>query len=135
MACPYFYPVARLEEDWAVPPRLPLGDGYNGECRCGPTAFAPDDAMLRACCNTGYARGKCDRFPNAAPSDAVRFHVASDSDNVIGLEYTFEKGCWPTDHGAAGYSIAEQAFSGLPADEVLHRQAAAFMESYLRRAR
>jgi hypothetical protein len=136
MACPYFYPVARLEDaPWAVPPRLPLGDAYTGECRCGPVALAPEDTVLRASCNSGYAHGKCDRFPNDARADAVRFNIASDSDNVIRLQYILEKGCWPVDHGDASYSVAGQAFTAPPSGEVLHRQAAAFIESYLRRAR
>jgi hypothetical protein len=136
MACPYFYPVARLEEaPWAVPPRLPLGDAYTGECRCGPVALAPEDTVLRAFCNSGYAHGKCGRFPTGASADAVRFNIASHLDDVIRLQYIFEKGCWPIDHGDASYSIAGEAFTAPPPDEVVHRQAAAFIESYLRRAR
>ena|SRR5436190_1691281 len=136
MACPYFYPVARLEEaTWAVPPRLPLGDAYTGECRYGPIAIEPEDSLLRTSCNSGYARGKCDRFPDDARADAVRFNIASDSDDVIRLQYIFEKGCWPLDHGDASYSIAAHGFTTPPADEIVRRQAAAFIESYLRRSR
>ena len=136
MACPYFYPVARLEEAiWAVPPRLPLGDAYTGECRCGSVALAPEDTVLRASCNSGYARGKCDRFPSDARADAVRFNIASELDDVIQLQYIFEKGCWPIDNGDASYSIAGRAFTVPPADELVSRQASVFIESYLRRAR
>lgn len=136
MACPYFYPVARLEEAaWAVPPRLPLGDAYTGECRSGPVALDPGDTLLRASCNNGYARGKCGRFPNDARADAVRFHIASESDGLIRLQYTLEKGCWPVDHGNTSYSVPQHAFTAPPVDEVVHRQASAFIESYLRRAR
>jgi hypothetical protein len=128
--------VARLEEAiWAVPPRLPLGDAYTGECRCDPVALEPEDTVLRAYCNSGYARGKCGRFPNDTRADAVRFNIASDSDDVIRLQYIFEKGCWPVDHGDASYSVAGHAFTAPPADEVVRRQADAFIESYLRRAR
>lgn len=135
MACPYFYPVARLEETpWAVPPRLPLGDAYAGECRSGPVTLHPEDTVLRASCNNGYARGKCCRFPDDARADAVRFSIASESGDVIRLQYIFEKGCWPVDHGNASYSIAGRAFTAPPAGELVHRQAAAFIESYLRRA-
>ena len=136
MACPYFYPVARLEEDlWAVPPRLPLVDAYRGECRAGISAEQPEDAVMRSTCNSGYARGRCDRFPGDARADAVRFHVTSDESDAIRLEYIFEKACWPLDHGEFQYSVSRQSLSSTVASEILARQAEAFLESYLRRAR
>jgi len=136
MACPYFYPVARLEEDlWAVPPRLPLGDAYTGECRAGAMPHQPGDVVMRNSCNSGYARGKCDRFPQDARADAVRFSVAADEGDGIRLQYIFEKLCWPLDHGELRYSVSEHSFSSELADEIVARQAAAFLESYLRRAR
>ena len=136
MPCPYFYPVARLEEDlWAVPPRLPLGDAYRGECRAGGLSQPPDDASMRGACNSGYARGKCCRFPEQAHADAVRFNVASDEDDRIRVQYIFEKACWPLDHGELRYSVRERSFGPNAMDEILARQAAAFVESYLRRAR
>lgn len=136
MACPYFYPVERLEEAvWAVPPRLPLGDAYAGECRAGEAPLQPEDAVLRSFCNSGYAREKCSLFPQTARADAVRFSIASDSSGVIRLHYVFEKGCWPLDHGELEYSADGRSFvSSLP-DEIGARQAEAFMDSYLRRAR
>ena len=138
MPCPYFYPVARLEEDvWAVPPRLPLGDAYTGECRAGAVPHHPDDAVMRTLCNCGYARRStaCVRFPQDARADAVRFHVAADRGDGIRLQYIFEKECWPLDHGELRYAVSEHAFASEPADEIVARQAAAFLESYLRRAR
>ena len=136
MACPYFYPVARLEEDlWAVPPRLPLVDAYRGECRTGLAAHQPDDQVMRSVCNCGYARGRCDRFPADARGDAVRFSVASEEDGRIRIQYILEKSCWPLVHDEMEFSIAERSFRSTPADPIVARQAEAFVESYLRRAR
>ena len=136
MSCPYFYPVARLEEDtWAVPPRLPLGDAYVGECRAGAEAYRPEDTLMRSSCNTGYARAFCERFPHDARADAVRFNIASDEGDGIRLQYIFEKECWPVDHGELRYSVSAHAFTSAPADEIVRRQATVFLESYLRRAR
>lgn len=141
MACPYFYPVARLEEDlWAVPPRLPLGDAYTGECRAGPVPHQPEDAVMRSLCNCGYARGStglptCVHFPKDAPADAVRFSVAADEGDRIRLQFIFEKKCWPLEHGELQYSVSEHSFTPQPEDQIARRQAEAFLESYLRRAR
>jgi hypothetical protein len=136
MACPYFYPVARLEEDlWAVPPRLPLGDAYMGECRSGDVPHQPPDTLIRTSCNSGYPRGKCDCFPQDSRADALRFSVAADQGDGIRLQYIFEKDCWPLDHGELCYSVSQHSFASEPADQIVARQAAAFLESYLRRAR
>jgi hypothetical protein len=134
MACPYFYPVARFESStWIVPPRLPLGDPYAGECRAGVAAFHPEETQVRQVCTLGYGRSRCDRFPEAALTDAVRFHVAADAGELIRIQYVFEKDCWPQGHGVLECSSATGNLSSGPDDEILRKQASAFVESYLRR--
>jgi hypothetical protein len=128
MACPYFFPVARFESSpWSVPPRLPLGDAYSGECRAPGSASQPDESQTRQVCNIGYGRYDCAQFPSDAPADAVRFHLTtssqSDGGDLIHIQYVLEKDCWPVGHGMAGAS----------ANEILRHQAEAFAESYRRR--
>jgi len=133
MACPYFYPLARFETtSWVVPPRLPLGDPFAGECRAGDTSFQPDEDKVRQVCNLGYGRGRCERFPDAADADAVRFHVSTDAGELIRIQYSYEKDCWPRKHGTIECSNAG-VVSSEPANAILRRQAAAFVESYVRR--
>jgi len=133
MACPYFYPVARFESSsWLVSPRLPLGDAYAGECRAGASAFQPDETRLRETCNLGYGRSVCDCFPQDATADAVRFHVAKDSGGLIHIRYVFEKDCWPLQHGDLAWAETSRQLSGSE-NAVLKSQAAAFLESYLKR--
>jgi hypothetical protein len=125
MACPYFYPVARFESSpWSVPPRLPLGDAFSGECRAPGNSAQPDETRIREICNLGYGRERCEQFPTESPADAIRFHVATDAGGLIKIQYVFEKDCWPGEHG-----VFERSAAG----EILRRQADAFLESYLRR--
>jgi hypothetical protein len=134
MACPYFYPVARFESSgWVVPPRLPLGDPYTGECRAAGIAFQPDETRIRHICNLGYGRGRCDCFPDRASTDAVRFHVARDAGELIHIQYIFEKECWPQAHGVFDCDGATGNLSNGPDDQILRKQASAFIQSYLRR--
>ena len=134
MACPYFYPLARFETStWVVPPRLPLGDPYSGECRASDAAFQPDETRVRQTCNPGYGTNACERFPKSAAADAVRFHVSEDQGELIRIQYVFEKDCWPREHGVLEYSGAAREVSGESQSEILRKQAAAFLESYLRR--
>ena len=134
MACPYFYPVARFESSgWVVPPRLPLGDPYTGECRAGDEVFQPDERRQRQICNLGYGRSRCDHFPEQALTDAVRFHVAEDAGELIRIQYIFEKECWPQEHGVFECHSATGDLSSGPDALVLRKQASAFVESYLRR--
>jgi hypothetical protein len=134
MACPFFYPVARFETDtWAVPPRLPLGDPYSGECRAADASFQPDENHLRHICNLGYGRSRCDRFPETSSSDAVRFHLTPESGDLIRIQFVFEKECWPKEHGVFECHGSSANLTGGPDDQILRKQAAAFIESYLRR--
>ena len=134
MACPYFYPIARFETStWAIPPRLPLGDPYSGECRASDAVFQPEETCVRETCNPGYGASACERFPKFADADSVRFQVAEDQGELIRIQYVFEKDCWPREHGVLEYSAAAREVSGESNKEILRKQAAAFVESYLRR--
>ena len=134
MACPFFFPDVRLETNsWIVPPRLPLGDPYTGECRARETVYRPDEARLRENCNVGYCRDRCDRFPPEAPADAIRFHIAGETNSLIQIQFVFEKDCWPQSHGRLELGCAARVFTSGPEGVVLRKQALAFAESYLRR--
>ena len=133
MACPYFFPTARLDNgSWVIPPRVPLGDAQTGECRANAIPFQPDEAHLRDACNCGYGRLGCERFPADAACDAVRFHVGEESGALIRIQYVFEKDSWPAGHGMLDYSLAAREIRGTE-DAILARQAEAFVESYVRR--
>lgn len=132
MACPYFFPLARIDDrTWAVLPRLPLGDPHTGECRAHAAAITPGETTLRQLCNRGYGRGTCERFPQTAPSDAVRFHVSRHEGSALSIQYVFERDCWPLRYGVLEYT---DGTVGSGQDAILERQAIAFAESYLRRA-
>ena len=88
---------------------------------------------MRQICNLGYGRGRCDRFPDAALTDAVRFHIAGDAGELIRIQYVFEKDCWPQGRGVVECSSATGNLSSGPDNVVLRKQAVAFVESYLRR--
>jgi hypothetical protein len=111
-----------------------LGDAYSGRCEADPAIPAdPDPVTLRDCCNLGYARGKCARFPDAAGPDAIRFAVTADSGGSVRIYWVREKGHEPFDHGPLEYSIGAQAFLAAAADPAVEQQARAYVASYLRR--
>ena len=132
MACPFFAPCRRLENtDWVRPPRYPLGDLFSGTCH----ASAPNltEGHQEECCNFGYARTRCDRFPGGSAADAVRFSVTDDTPDRLAVVYVVEKDHAPADHGTLEYDVADASLDGSPISDVLAQQARAFIESYLRR--
>jgi len=135
MACPYFYPVERFQDrEWPTPPRLPLGDPFHGMCAVNPThETRPDPETERQYCNQGYARGKCPRFPRDAGPDGVRFMVAADAERIVRLQYVVEKDHAPLEDGPLEYSVEEGRFLVSHSNELLRRQAQAYLESFLRR--
>ena len=133
MACPYFFPVeARAQAGPNA--MLPLGDAWDGVCRAVPDRpWQPDESILRALCNLGYARGSCARFPAVDGPDAVRFAVSHDDGACLRIYLVVERDHHPFSHGPLEYSRAGGAFVEPPADETTNRQARAYVESYLRR--
>jgi hypothetical protein len=105
-----------------------LGDPHAGSC----TASAEEvpDARLRACCNTGYARGACPRFPGGDAPDAVRFGIVQRANGVARVQYVVERDHYPFAHGIL--ELAEDKRQA-ERDEPVVAQARAFLGSYLRR--
>ena len=131
MACPFFLPVRMLDRGaWTNPPRLPLGEPYYGTCVARPSdPFSAPETVQRELCNCGYARGLCDRFPEDSAADAVRFSARSEAEGRVRLVYIVEKDHAPLEHGELEYDGAVIGHGS----ELLHAQARAFAESYLRR--
>lgn len=131
MACPWFCPERPLEDGrWAVPPRVPLIEPWQGECRAGAETRIPDDDRMRGHCNSGYARGACSHFVEGR-GDAVRFHVQSQDAGALRILYSYERDCWPAGHGVIEYDLAT-AHAACD-DQILRKQAEAFACSYVKR--
>jgi hypothetical protein len=127
MPCPFFKPTHQLDSGgWNPEPRLPLGGAWGGECHAvaGDPCEPPETAQ-RELCNCGYARGLCQRFPENAPVDAVRFSMTADGR----LIYILEKDHAPLKHG----EMKHGEFDAADVPELLAIQAQAFRKSYRER--
>jgi hypothetical protein len=134
MCCPYFDPTEPRGAGGSA--MLPLGGEWAGLCRADPGApVQPDEAGLRGLCNLGYARGVCPRFPAGEGPDAVRFTVQAADDARLLLYYVVERDHHPYAHGPLEFRRALGTLVNPPDNELLDRQALAYVRSYfLRRA-
>lgn len=110
-----------------------MRDFWFGVCHAEEADFEPDERLLSECCNMGYARGKCARFPKAAGADAVRFAIARDSDQKILVSFAVERNHHPHAQGSLEFSRAAGKFAASESDPLLEKQAGAYVASYLRR--
>ena len=142
MACPYFLPVERLENgSWPHPARLPLGCGWAGQCTApGHDRGIPEQGVLEAYCNLGYARG-CNWAPQDRQQDAVRFAILppeqADRQNpgagssAIRLRYACERDHRPVVHGELEFDLERARWNRPHEDMRLQKMAECFLESYL----
>ena len=133
MACPYFCPSEPLPwSKWPGKLRPPLGDLYRGKCHAATEPFLPSERLLVDCCNLGYARTECSRFPSGDGPDAVRFGLSADDGRTVVVAYVVEHVYLPLRHGTLRYLRATKSWSDLNVDGLLARQAEAYLASYLR---
>ncbi len=134
MGCPFFLPTETFDNKaWHHRPQLPLGDGYLGRCEAkAAEEFVPDTGALQNFCNFGCAF-ECPRFPKTTATDAVRFAVIGDRDNVLTIYYVLEKDHQSAEYGQLEYNVAEHRFLSSFRNPVLRRQAEVYFQSYLRR--
>ena len=97
---------------------MPLKQAWKGVCVApGFASHEPEETEQREFCNTGYARGRCGRFPLNAEADAVRFSVGCDG----AIVYILEKDHSPVRHG----TVTDQL------ESPLLEQAKAFLDQSL----
>ncbi len=135
MACPYFLPQKRIENPpWPHPSRLPLGDAWTGHCTApGHEGARPSDDELREGCNLGYARA-CPRLPRQRSSDAVRFSLARDRDQILSVQFVCEIAHAPGEHGMLEFDAAAGRWSSSHADARIQKMAECYVDSYLHRS-
>ena len=118
---------------WLKPPRVPLGDPCRGACTAAD-AFEPGAGELRDFCNSGYARGRCPRFPaDGGAPDAFRFSIDRDQGETVSIVFIEETNYTPAAFGRLAYRVATGAFETPPADGNLEAQARMFARSYVAR--
>ncbi len=122
MACPYFEPT-KLSVDAKT--LRPLRNFWSGVCHAEPAQpfEQSDQNLLSECCNMGYARNKCARFPNASGPDAVRFTVVRDAGRMVVVSFAVEKNHLPR---------SEQSFAVSHPNHLIEQQARAYLAGYLR---
>ena len=114
---------------------LPLGAFWAGVCHAGAAELGPpEEASVRRLCQLGYARDNCSRFPaNDAGADAVRFTISRDDGELLHLHYVLERDHHPYAHGSLEYQRGSARLVQAPQNEIVRRQAEAYITSYLRR--
>jgi hypothetical protein len=147
MTCPYFMPVAKLEDgNWPHPARLPLGSGWSGHCTApGHEGEAPAQGVLEAFCNLGYA-SSCGWAPQERLFDAVRFAFAVSAPDpsaknkprdaaasVLLLRYVCERDHRPVEHGDLEFDLTAAAWQRRHNNPCIQKMAECFLESYLKK--
>lgn len=146
MACPYFMPLAKLENGaWPHPARLPLGCGWTGHCTApGHEGQIPPQHILQAFCNLGYAVS-CGWAPLQRVWDSVRFAVASPNGftgdknvpntpgRILRLLYVGERDHRPVAHGELKFDLDTETWLCRHEDPRIQKMAECFLESYLKK--
>jgi hypothetical protein len=131
VACPYFEPT-KLSVDAKT--LRPLRNFWSGMCHAEPAQpfEQSDQNVLSECCNMGYARNKCSRFPEVSGPDAVRFTVVRDAGRMVVVSFAVEKNHLPYAQGLLEYSRVEQSFVVSHPNRLIEHQARAYLAGYLR---
>ena len=113
--------------------RLPLGDGWLGECTApGHEGRVPGPEELAQFCNLGYARA-CPHLPQERAWDAVRFSIARDKDGLVTVLYVCERDYRPAQHGRLDYDSARERWPAPHSDPRIQKMAECYLECYLLR--
>ena len=99
----------------------------------GHEGARPSDDELREGCNLGYARA-CPRLPRQRSSDAVRFSLARDRDQILSVQFVREIAHAPGEHGMLEFDAAAGRWSSAHADARIQKMAECYVDSYLHRS-
>ena len=133
MPCPYFEPVQVASDGRHARARLPLLDEYEGVCHATGIPLAAPAELRFACCNHGYSRGCCQRFPGGEARSGIRYHVLRRT--PVGLEVLCveEQDYTPLAWHSMQYFFEGERIEPEAADACIRAQLLAFCRSYLKR--
>jgi len=133
MPCPFFEPQAVVSSPQHPNARLPLLDEYEGTCHAAGDVFpVPFDLRFR-CCNHGYSRGSCNRFPLTETRSSVRFNITRATSDFLELLYVEERDYAPLRWHSLCYSVQTEVLEPELSDSCARAQVLAFCRSYRRR--
>jgi len=133
MPCPYFAPHHIVAQPQNANARLPLIDEYDGLCRAASEPIdAPVELRFR-CCNHGYSRGCCERFPSGDARSSLRYDVVRKTQNMLELVCIEEQNYAPLRWRTIQYFLASERVEPELEDACTQAQAIAFCRSYLKR--
>lgn len=133
MPCPYFEPLLALDKPTHPSARLPLFDEYDGLCHAGAAPSPPPTEARFRCCNHGYSRGACDRFPHAEMRSALRYNVVGHTHATLSVLCVEETDHAPSRVFNLTYDLVACVLHSDGTDERMRAQATAFCFSYLKR--
>jgi hypothetical protein len=133
MPCPFFEPREIAVDAHYPNARLPLLEEYDGYCHAADETARPPKELRFACCNHGYSRETCPRFPVSEQRSAVRFDVLLSSPELIELLLVAESEHFPLDWIRYRYRVDAETLEPEPSDVCIRAQIVAFCRSYLRR--
>ena len=133
MPCPYFEPQRVAIDAHHPAARLPLLDEYEGVCHAGGDSLPAPHARRFECCNQGYSRGCCERFPAAEDRSGLRYDVLRRTPAALEIVCIEEQQYAPVRWQSVQYFFENEQTEPEMTDECMRAQLLAFCRSYLRR--
>ena len=133
MPCPFFEPQQVASDPHDATARVPLIEEYEGSCRAGAVVQPVEVADRFRCCNHGYSRGNCARFPLDDARCAYRFHTVKSDGTSLDLIWIEERDYAPVRWESVRYSFLDDSLTPQPFDICLRAQVIAFCRSYRKR--
>lgn len=133
MPCPYFEPQRVASDPQHASARLPLLDEYDGLCHAVGAPLAIAVELRFRCCNHGYSRGCCDRFPASEVRSGLRYNVVRRTAASLEILCVEEQHYAPLRWHAVEYFFESERIEPEPADVCMRAQVLAFCRSYLKR--
>lgn len=132
MPCPYFEPLKIAEPAQNRNIRLPLLAEYDGRCHAGGIEATPAEAV-RICCNQGYSRGICDRYPAGERRSALRYHLNGRTASTLRVLCIEEENYAPLRWYEVSVAIGEGRLEPEIEDACVRAQIFAFCRGWLER--
>jgi hypothetical protein len=133
MPCPYFEPQRVATDPQYASARVPLLDEYDGLCHAVGEPLAVPSALRFQCCNHGYSRGCCGRFPESEARSGLRYNVVRRTAGALEILCVEEQHYAPLRWHSVQYFFEDERIEPELADLCTRAQVVAFCRSYLKR--